>query len=96
MICEHLSPVEAALIAQGVRETFRGKPWSLKCREWVYYDCYLDLDVVRQHFTLPGCVIDHIHRGTHDGQERGLVCSECDDAIVGAYEPVPGMVVFKG
>ena len=94
MICEHLRPLEQAMIARGIRETFRGKVWSENCREWVYFDCFIDTAAVRRLFDLASCVVDHSHRGTHDGQERGFVCSDCHDAIMGSYEPVVGIAVF--
>jgi hypothetical protein len=88
MVCEHLREVEAALLAQGMPVTFRGAAWSRNCREWVYFDGYLDNAAIRKTFTLPLCVQDHSHRGTHDGQESGLVCSSCHDALMGYLEPV--------
>lgn len=96
MTCEHLSPLEQALIAHGIRETFRGQAWSRNCREWVYFDCFIDTAAVRRSFALPSCVEEHAHRGTHDGQERGLVCAACHDAIMGHYEPQTGGVIFRG
>jgi hypothetical protein len=96
MTCEHLRAVEQAMIGLGIRQTFRGKAWSRNCREWVYFDCYIDLETVRDRFSLGECVQNHIHRGTHDGQERGLVCSICHDAIMGAYEERPTSIVFPG
>jgi hypothetical protein len=27
----------------------------------------------------------HAHLGTHDGQEYGLVCEQCHDAIMGLH-----------
>ena len=48
MVCEHLRQLEDELIAAGVREKFRGRAWSRNCREWVYFDCYLDRDSIRQ------------------------------------------------
>ena len=30
--------MEQALIARGIRENYRGQPWSMNCREWVYFD----------------------------------------------------------
>ena len=94
MVCEHLLPLEQALLSRGVAEIFRGQAWSMNCREWVYFDCFLDTDAIRKHFTLPEGVHDHSHRGTHDGQERGLVCTVCKDAIMGLYEAVPGKPIF--
>ena len=96
MTCEHLKPLEAAIIARGIRETFRGQAWSLNCREWVYFDCFIDTAAVRRAFALPSCVSEHVHRGTHDGQERGFVCSNCHDGIMGSYEPVAGGAIFTG
>lgn len=94
MTCEHLQPLEQALIERGFRETFRGQAWSQNCREWVYFDVVLDTDAIRQSFALPECVAVHAHRGTHDGQERGFVCQACRDAVMGRYEPTPGIPVF--
>ena len=96
MTCEHLRPIEQAIVAAGIRETYRGRPWSLNCREWVYFDCFLDTAAVRSRLALPDCIQDHAHRGTHDGQERGFVCMQCHDAIMGNYEAVPEAVVFAG
>ncbi|HKE57910.1 MAG TPA: hypothetical protein VKB46_14455 [Pyrinomonadaceae bacterium] len=96
MVCEHLSPLEQALLNRGITETFRGQAWSMNCREWVYFDCFLDLDSIRRHLSFPDFVQDHSHRGTHDGQERGLVCTVCKDAIMGFYEPVSGKPIFQG
>ena len=42
MVCEHLYPLEQALLAAGIAETYRGQPWSRNCREWVYFDADLD------------------------------------------------------
>ena len=68
----------------------------MNCREWVYFDCFLDTSAIRKHMSFPDFVHDHSHRGTHDGQESGLVCTSCHDAIIGYYEPVAGKLVFQG
>ncbi|MCE9547798.1 MAG: hypothetical protein K8T25_20185 [Planctomycetia bacterium] len=96
MLCEHLQSLEQAILARGIRETYRGQPWSSNCREWVYFDCYLDTEAGSGRVALPECVVEHVHRGTHDGEERGWVCSQCHDAIIGSYERRQGMVVFPG
>jgi len=96
MTCEHLNALEKAILARGIRETFRGQAWSSNCREWVYFDCYLDLAAVRQATPLPHCVHDHVHRGTHDGEERGFVCTTCHDALMGRHDPKPGIPTFPG
>jgi hypothetical protein len=96
MTCEHLAPLEEALLACGLRETYRGQAWSQHCREWVYFDCYLDLAAVRASWELPACVQEHVHCGTHDGQERGFVCTLCDDGIMGRHAAARGVPVFPG
>lgn len=96
MTCEHLRTLENAIIAAEIQETFRGQAWSNNCREWVYFNCYIDTAAVRQHFALADCVKEHSHRGTHDGQETGFECSLCHDGIMGAYEPVAGLPIFRG
>ena len=96
MTCEHLRTLEQAILDRGIRETFRGAAWSRNCREWVYFECYIDLEAVRSRFVLADCVHDHQHRGTHDGQERGFVCSECHDGVMGSYDVRAGLPVFRG
>lgn len=86
MVCEHLAALEAEMLARDVRETFRGEAWSRNCREWVYFDCWLDRAALRQRFAFAPCVEDHVHRGTHDGAEAGLVCTQCWDAIMGVHD----------
>jgi hypothetical protein len=94
--CEHLRPLEQAIIAAGIRETFRGQAWSNDCREWVYFDCVIDVDAVRRRFALDACVTEHSHHGTHDGEERGLVCKQCHDGVMGRLAPIAGSPVFAG
>ena len=96
MICEHLQPLERAIRAQGIRATYRGQAWTENCREWVYFDCFIDTEAVRKSMPLADCVHEHSHRGTHDGQERGFECSLCKDGVMGAYEPQAGGIIFTG
>jgi hypothetical protein len=96
MTCEHLRALEETILDAGIRETFRGAAWSSNCREWVCFDCWFDLAAIRRRHQLPLCVTDHEHRGTHDGSERGLVCQECHDALMGGYEQLPGQTIFAG
>nr|WP_298146824.1 hypothetical protein [uncultured Pseudomonas sp.] len=96
MVCPHLAEVERALLLSGAKVTFRGQAWSENCREWLYVDAYLDLAAIRQRYRLDSVVEDHRHRGTHDGQEQGLVCSACHDALIGLIEPQAGKPVFPG
>lgn len=96
MLCPHLAALERALLAAGIPLTFRGQPWSSNCREWVYFDCWLDRPSLRARLQLDECVIDHEHRGTHDGQEAGFVCSQCWDGIMGRHAASKsGAAVFQ-
>jgi hypothetical protein len=94
MTCEHLRALEQAILESGIRETSRGQAWSENCREWVYFHCFIATAAVRERFPLEGCVRDHEHRGTHDGSERGFICEQCHDGLMGWIEPAPGVPVF--
>jgi hypothetical protein len=87
MVCEHLSSLEKELIDKGIEETFRGKAWSFGTREWVYFNCtFVDLNKTIKRLNLNTDIIKiHSHLGTHDGQEHGLQCILCQDAIMGIH-----------
>lgn len=96
MTCGHLRDLERALLEAGVRETHRGQAWSQNCRERVCFDCRLDLPARRRRFALADCVEDHLHRGTHDGSERGFVCTQCHDGVMGRHDASANVEVFTG
>lgn len=87
MTCEHLNKLEKELIEKGIVEISRGQAWSDNCREWVYFDCvFVDLEKTIQRFGMDNVLVTiHSHLGTHDGQEHGLVCEKCNDAIMGLH-----------
>lgn len=85
MICKHLQPVEIEVLKLNPKETFRGEAWSNECREWVYYDCYIDTESLLKRLKLDKCVSVHEHRGTHDGCENGFVCNIHKDGIMGVH-----------
>lgn len=87
-MCPCLQPLDQLLQARGVKESFRGQAWSMKCREWAYYPVVLDRARVREALSLPATVVDHVHRGTHDGAEAGFVCTLHDDAVMGEHPEV--------
>lgn len=96
VLCEHLRALDEALQAAGIRETYRGQAWTERCREWVYYDCYLERGLLRGRFGLDACVVDHEHYGTHDGREAGLVCTLHCDGLMGLHprDSKPGAPTF--
>jgi len=97
MVCEHLKALEEEMIASGMAITFRGQAWSKNCREWVYFDCFIDRQAIRERVDLPACVEDHEHLGTHDGQESGFRCVQCQDGIMGVHPQSlrPATPVYK-
>ena len=82
-MCEHLIQLEQELIQQKIKETFRGQAWSDNCREWVYYDCYFDIEKVRKRFSLPDFVKHYYNDDIKSGLEEGFICEKCKDAIIG-------------
>jgi hypothetical protein len=95
MVCEHLQQLEHEIIQAGINETFRGQAWTKNCREWVYFDCYLDRESIKKRFSFPDHIVEHEHKGTHDGQEAGFICKKCNDAIMGYYSLQASSNVFK-
>jgi hypothetical protein len=92
MTCRHLYPLEADLIAAGVKEMYRGTAWSRNCREWVYFDIVLDVASVASRMKFPPCVELHENLDPKSGTERGFVCNECNDAVMGL---VSGDAVYR-
>lgn len=95
MICEHLQQLEQEIIQAGFEETCRGQVWSDDCREWVYFDCYLDRESIKKRFNFQSHVVEHQHRGTHDGEESGFICKNCQNAIMGHYSAKSPSKIFK-
>jgi len=86
MVCEHLAELEKAMLEKGIKVRYRGKTWTDNCREFVYFDCYLDKAAIRKKFELAECVVDYDHLGTLDGQEAGFYCQIHHDGIMGDHK----------
>ena len=84
-LCEHLRTAEKYIRKQGGRVISAGQPWSANCHVWVYFDTLLDCDSLIKGLALASCVQIHDHRGTHDGSERGIVCTVHHDGIMGPH-----------
>ena len=84
-MCEHLALLEAALKAKGVKETYRGQPWSNNCREWAYFDCILNPAILREKYRLPEFIIYHTNDDPRSGTEAGFLCEKCHDGIIGHH-----------
>ena len=84
-VCEHLRLADQHIRGHGARVVSSGQPWSTNCHIWVYFDALLDCDRLIQGLGLDKCVQVHDHRGTHDGSERGIVCTIHNDALMGPH-----------
>jgi hypothetical protein len=84
-MCEHLLPLDEALQAAGIKETFRGQAWTKNCREWVYYDCVLPMDQLRRAFSFGDHIKIHVNLDQRSGTEAGFVCTICNDGVMGLH-----------
>ena len=84
-MCEHLTPLEQELKNAGIKETYRGQPWTDNCREWAYFDCVLDLDALKGRMNFSPVIEIHINNDQRSGTEAGFYCSSCKDAIMGFH-----------
>jgi hypothetical protein len=84
-ICEHLQPAEKYVRDQGAHVVSSARPWSSNCHIWVYFDALLDCERLITGLGLASCIQIHDHRGTHDGSERGIVCTIHNDGIIGPH-----------
>jgi len=84
-VCEHLRQAESYIRDKGGRVVSVGRPWSANCRTWVYFDTMLDPESLIAALQLAACVEVHDHRGTHDGSERGIVCTIHHDGVMGPH-----------
>jgi hypothetical protein len=83
MLCPHLAELEKDLLNAMIPVTYRGQAWSDNCREWVYFDCVLDMARLKAEYQLPDFVKHHENRDQRSGTELGLVCDRCKDGIMG-------------
>lgn len=82
-MCEHLQILENELKSLGIKETYRGQPWSKNCREWVYFDCYLDIKSLQERYKFPEFIRHHYNDDERSGLEEGFYCELCRDAVIG-------------
>lgn len=82
-MCEHLIGLENEIKGLGFVETYRGQTWTKNCREWVYFDCYFDIEKIRKRLNLPDFITHHINNDNKSGTEEGFYCELCKDGIMG-------------
>jgi hypothetical protein len=85
-MCEHLTFLENELKSKVLKETYRGQPWSDNCREWVYYDCVLDVEKLKLRYNFASCVTISRNDDQRSGRELGFYCEQCHDAVMGLHQ----------
>ena len=93
-MCEHLKQLDDDLKKKGIKETFRGVAWSHNTREWVYYDCILDLEAIRKKYGLPDFVKVH-NNDNRSGLEAVFYCELCQDGVMGHHPSVEGKIKLE-
>lgn len=84
-MCIHLKSLEDFLKSENIAEVYRGQVWSKNCREWIYYDVILNPQKLKDKFHFDATIIIHDYKDIKVGSELGLVCTLCNDAIMGAH-----------
>lgn len=84
-MCEHLTRLDIELKEKGIKETFRGQAWNDNTREWVYFDCVLSLEKIRQRYNFPDFVKIHVNDDNKSGMEAGFYCEKCKDGVMGLH-----------
>ena len=84
-MCVHLKTVEEYIKQKGIPENWRGQPWSRYCREWIYFECVFSPTQIKTKFRLHSCVEAHIYHDIKAGSEQGLVCTKCNDGVMGLH-----------
>lgn len=84
-MCKHLAELENELKSKSIKETYRGQPWSDNCREWVYFDCVLDVEKIKSRYNFTPCVTISRNDDQRSGRELGFYCEQCRDAVMGLH-----------
>jgi hypothetical protein len=84
-LCRHLAGAEQYIRGAGGKLVACCRPWSAHCHLWAYFDAQLDCESLIEGLGLDPCVRIHDHRGTHDGSERGLICTVHHDGLLGPH-----------
>lgn len=84
-MCEHLIGLDNELKARGIKETFRGQAWTENVREWVYYDCVLRVEQIKERYGFPDFVRSHVNDDSKSGKESGFYCVLCKDGVMGLH-----------
>ncbi len=84
-MCEHLDPVESYLIRLGRKSKALSQASIAEARNEMLYNCVLDPEALITRFALPEYVEAFEALDTPAGEESGLICHVCHEAIAGAH-----------
>lgn len=84
-MCEHLHPVETYLKRLGRKRRVRTQAGMADAPDPMLYNCVLDTQALITRFALPEYVEAFEALDTPGGEESGLVCHVCHEAISGAH-----------
>lgn len=88
-MCEHLKQLEDYIISKSIAETWRGQAWTNNCREWIYFDCILNTEVLKKKLQLKAFIETHDYFDIKAGSELGFICTICKDGIIGMHPKNP-------
>lgn len=94
IMCKFLQSLEGGLQSAGYKETYRGQAWG-GANEWVYFDCVLNSETLREQHQLPDFIKYQEFEGTHAGNEAGFYCEKCLMGVMGLHPNHSGGVVSK-
>jgi hypothetical protein len=58
-MCIHLKQLEDYITSKGITETWRGQAWTNNSREWIYFACILETQVLKKKLQLEPCIETH-------------------------------------
>lgn len=95
MTCPHLEQLFMDIKQQGIKETSPERVEAEDRHETIYVDCYLDRKSIRQKHNFPDFVTDYIFPEIETQPREGLVCNQCNHAIIGLHKGfMPGCQTF--
>ncbi len=83
--CEHLRPVEEAVLAAGVRFGPIMSPWCNDSTTWFMCAATFDEPSLRKRLELPDFVRYSEYDGRVAGADATFACTRCDHAILGLH-----------
>ena len=78
-----LREVAKFLISENIPITFFGQAWSKPSAQWIYFDTSLDIETLREKFSLEENIIYHENLDPRSGIERGFIDKNTGEGLMG-------------